>query len=591
MKLRLIEPANKNYLFSHTKDDVKSLWFSRLSLVTVAALTPPKVEISLIDENIEDIDFGEELDVVGLTAMTMQAPRAYAIADEFRRRGVKVIMGGIHASTLPQEAKEHVDSVIIGEAEEVWPKVIEDLYQNSLKPFYQAEGPASLIGLPHPRRDLFKAGAYNTINCFQTGRGCPFACDFCSVSQFFGRTYRQRPVDEVIEELKPYAGQFVIFVDDNLVGNPTYAKEFFRRLMPLNIQWGGQSSLTIARDEELLKLAKASGCTSFFIGFETLSKENLASMNKSFNKSQDYEELIKKIRDHGISIIGSFIFGLDQDDSSVFERTVSFCEKHKIDLPTYHILTPLPGTRLYKRMEEEGRLLHKKWEEYNGSAVVFRPKLMPEDTLQSGYFWAYRETYSWSSIMKRLSYFSKRFLPTLILNKHYRQIAMRSPKEEPSAWATLLSKIRFSREVKDKTGLIPSTEWDQERKEPFIKPDLREGYGFFRLDPIGNERLKSLILRLEGSLDVASANRLIKTLQLIIKKGVEEIDKIIIDCKELKFFSPGAINTIIQEITKRVNEYRGKIEVINLHSSVLTTFKNLEPCLAMLKPPDLARYW
>lgn len=580
MRLQLIEPANRDYLFHHNKDTIKSLWFPRLSLVSVAALTPPEVQVSLIDENIEDIDSGAEVDVIGLTAMTMQAPRAYAIADEYRARGVKVIMGGIHASLLPQEAKQHVDSVVIGEAEGVWARAIEDLRSGTLKPFYQAQKP-SLKDLPQPRRDLFKERAYNTINCIQTSRGCPFDCEFCSVAQFFGQTYRLRPLEEVMEEIKPYAGRFILFIDDNLVGNPSYAKELFRRMIPLGLEWGGQCSLTIARDEKLLKLAKESGCTSFYIGFESLSKENLASMNKSFNKLQDYEELIKKIRDQGISIIGSFIFGLDQDDPSVFDRTVNFCEKNKIDLPTYHILTPLPGTRLFQRMEEEGRLLHKDWAEYNGSSVVFKPRLMPEETLQKGYFWAYRETYSWSSILKRLSYFSKRIIPNLALNLNYRHIAMRSPKEEPSALAGLLGKIRFSTEVKDKGELIPSAECPQVKRWWAATPPSEEGYGFFKIDPIGNERLKALVLRLEGSLDVNSAKRLMKAIQFSIRRG---IDRIIIDCKELKFFSPGAVNTCIQEISKKINEYQGKIEVINLHEDIPRMFSNLEPCLVMLRP-------
>lgn len=581
MRLRLIEPANKEYLFHHTSNNVKSIWFPRLSLVSVAALTPPDVQVSLIDENIEDIDFETEVDVVGLTAMTMQAPRAYAIADEYRARGVKVIMGGIHASILPQEAKQHLDSVIIGEAEGVWASAIEDLRSGNLKPFYQTQEPPSLKGLPIPRRDLFIKEAYNVTNCIQTGRGCPFDCDFCSVAHFFGRTYRLRPVEEVIKEIEPYAGGYLIFVDDNLVGNPAYAKELFRRMIPLGIEWGGQCSLTIARDEELLKLARDSGCTSFFTGFESLSKENLASMNKSFNKTQDYEELTKKIRDQGISIIGSFIFGLDQDDPSVFEQTVSFCEKNKIDLPTYHILTPLPGTRLFRRMEEEGRLLHKNWAEYNGSAVVYEPRLMSVETLQKGYFWAYRETYSWSSILKRLSFFSRRTVPSLVFNLNYRHIARRSPREEPSALAGLLHKIRFFTEVKDKEKLISSAECHPVKRWSTITSACKEGYGFFKLDPIGNERLRALILRLEGSLDVNSAKRLIKTIQFSLRRG---IDRIIIDCKEIKFFSPGAVNTLIQEVSKGANEYRGKIEVINLHEGIPRMFRNLEPCLVMLKP-------
>jgi anti-anti-sigma factor len=304
-------------------------------------------------------------------------------------------------------------------------------------------------------------------------------------------------------------------------------------------------------------------------------------MNKSFNRIHDYEELIKKIQGQGITIIGSFIFGLDQDDPSVFERTASFCVKNKIDLPTYYILTPLPGTRLFRRIEEEGRLLHKNWSEYNGSSVVFKPMLMSEETLQKGYFWAYRETFSWPSILKRVSYTPKRIIPRLVLNLDYRQITFRSPKEEPSALAGLLRKIRFSAEVRDKGKLISSAECHPVKRWSAPTNAGKEGYGFFKLDPIGNERLKALVLRLEGSLDVNSAKRLIKTIRFSFKRG---IDKIIIDCKEIKFFSPGAINTLTQEISKRINEYRGKIEVINLHEGIQGMFSSVGPCLAMLNP-------
>ncbi|RLA94767.1 MAG: B12-binding domain-containing radical SAM protein, partial [Deltaproteobacteria bacterium] len=404
MKIRLIDPALKGTRQEHTKRELKYLWFTHLSLTMIAGLTPDEHEVQITDENVEDIDFEEDVDLVGLTGMTIHAPRAYEIAKRFRERGIPVVMGGIHASSLPYEAKKHVDAVVIGEAETVWKKLLEDVRSGKLKPFYKAEGLCSLKGLPHPRQDLLKKQAYMTTNCIQTTRGCPFNCNYCSVTQFFGHRYRLRPVEEVVEEAKKYSGNFVAFVDDNIVGNPSYAKKLFKALIPLNIRWGSQGSLTMAKDDELLKLAAKSGCSAMFIGFESLSQKNLKAMNKSINKVDEYSDAIKKIHDHGIMINGAFIFGLDYDDESVFERTVRFVEKEKIELATYHILTPLPGTLFFQQMEKEGRIIDWDWSKYNSINVVFKPKLMSEETLQNGYYWAFKETYSWHSILKRLAF-------------------------------------------------------------------------------------------------------------------------------------------------------------------------------------------
>ena len=223
MKIRLIDPAYKDPLFSHSQKVIKNIWFARLTLTTLAALTPSGIDVKITDENVEPIDFEEEVDLVGVTGMVMHAKRAYQIAQRFRQRGIPVVMGGPHASSCPHEAKGHVDSVVLGEAEQVWPQVIEDVQRGNLKPFYQAGDYCSMEGLPPPRLDLLRKDAYMTVNCVQTTRGCPHQCDFCHVTHFFGKTYRCRPVDEVIREVERLDGEFIVFIDDNIAGNRQHA--------------------------------------------------------------------------------------------------------------------------------------------------------------------------------------------------------------------------------------------------------------------------------------------------------------------------------------------------------------------------------
>ena len=359
MKIRLIDPAYEHPFISHSQRVIKNIWFAHLTLTTLAALTPPDIDVQITDENVEPIDFQEDVDLVGITGMVMHAPRAYEIASRFRQRGIPVVMGGPHASSLPLEAKEHVDAVVVGEAENVWTGLIEDVKKGGLKPFYKADAFCSMERMPYPRLELLKKNAYMTVNCVQTTRGCPYQCDFCHVTHFFGKTYRCRPVDDVIEEVKRLQGEFIVFIDDNITGNRQYAKELFTRLKPLKKKWASQASITLSRDPELLKLAADSGCVSLFVGIESLSSENLKDVNKSFNRASQFEEGIKAIHDHDIMILAGLIFGLDHDDEGVFERTLRFCERNRIELPSFFVLTPLPRTPLFQRMESEGKLLHK----------------------------------------------------------------------------------------------------------------------------------------------------------------------------------------------------------------------------------------
>jgi len=377
--------------------------FPPLALPVLAALTPPDIEVKLTDEAVEPVEVCSDFDLVGVTAMTAAAPRAYQLADAYRAIGVPVVIGGMHATALPEEAAQHADAVVIGEAEGVWDRVLADTRQGCLRGFYQCEGRPSLVGLPKPRRDLLKKGAYITTALVQTSRGCPFDCSFCSVTRFFGRTYRFRPVPDVVDEVASLRDRIVIFTDDNIFGQKEYANELFTRLAGMGKRWLGQASVTVARDARLIALAAKAGCRALFVGFETLSEAGLRGLSKRVNLSQRFDEVIKRLHDHGIAVVGSFMFGLDDDDESAFERTVEFIEKQKIDLLQMSILTPLPGTRLYESLEKENRIFDRDWSHYTGGRIVFRPRLMSPETLQHRYDQALSHIYSLGSIFKRLA--------------------------------------------------------------------------------------------------------------------------------------------------------------------------------------------
>jgi len=535
LKIRLIDPVYEHPYISHSQKVIKNIWFAHLTLTTLAALTPPDIDVKITDENVEPIDFEEEVDLVGVTGMMMHAPRAYQIAEEFRQRGIPVVMGGPHASSLPLEAKEHVDSVVIGEAENLWGGLIEDFKNGRLKPYYKAEGFCSMEKLPFPRLDLLRKDEYMTVNCVQTTRGCPHQCDFCHVTHFFGKTYRCRPVDEVIEEVKRLKGDFLVFIDDNIAGNRRYAKELFTRLKPLKKKWASQASMTLTRDPELLKLAAESGCVSLFIGVESLSAENLKDVNKAFNQVNQIEEAMKAVHDHDIMIVAGLIFGLDHDDEGVFERTLHFCEKNRIELPSFFLLTPLPGTPLFERMESEGRLLHKDWAQYNGATVVFKPRLMTEETLQRGFNWACKEAYSWGSIFKRVFHPQQRFFTRTLSNIAYRRIAQRTPEGYLPSLSQILQKMNDTIPLQNTRDLI------QRVGEKIAEGKLLIGQkatDTLDLYSIYNERLKTLFVRLEGSIDQRGAKELIKRLKGVLNV---EIQKVILDFKDVRAFSSEAI--------------------------------------------------
>lgn len=398
-RILFVAPSTKNLPVGSRS---RSL-FPPLSLAVLAALTPDEWEMRVMDEAVEALDLEDPADVVAITSITAVAPRAYQIADEFRARGKKVVLGGMHPSALPEEAALHADAVVIGEAEPVWRGLLRDFEQGRLEKYYKASTPPDLRGLPSPRLDLFNPKSYLTRNLVQTSRGCPFACDFCAVTRFFGKTYRVRPIPDVVKEVERLKKGTVLFVDDNIIGNAPHAKRLFQAFDGMGINWIGQSSLNIARDPDLLRLASKSGCKGLFIGFESLISENLKSVGKSLvNRVEDFKDSIKRIHDHGIGIEGAFIFGFDKDDVGVIKRTVEFAKKTRLEAAQFGILTPFPGTPFFSKMEEEGRISVRDWSKYTISQVVFEPKAMSREALADAFNWAYKEFYSYRSIMARL---------------------------------------------------------------------------------------------------------------------------------------------------------------------------------------------
>ncbi len=416
MFIKLISPRSPVQFVSKREQAIN---FSRLSLATVAALFPRDTKIEIINDGIEEIDYNEEVDLVGITSITATAPRAYEIADRFRERGITVILGGMHVSALPEEAIKHADSIVIGEAEGQIKPLVKDFKDGKLKKFYRCKTRPDLKKIPLPRTDLYKKKNkyYKEMHLIQTTRGCPFNCDFCSVTHFFGQTYRTRAIEDIVREIKTVSRRTLIFfVDDNIAGNHRYAKELFQALIPLRIKWFGQASLVLARNRELLKLAARSGCISLFMGIESISQDSLKEVGKRMNKVKEYKESIKIIHDHGIAIIGAFIFGFDSDDKSVFEKTVSFIDRNQIELASLAILTPLPGTRLYDRMKEAGRIISRDWSKYTVGEVVFQPKQLTPEELQEGYYWSRKQLSSLKSIARRTFHLRKSSLLYIPVN-------------------------------------------------------------------------------------------------------------------------------------------------------------------------------
>jgi len=409
MKIRLIHPTvlddNGNAI------RYKRLNMLSLTLPTIAALTPQDVEVDLKYEAVDPVNFDEKVDLVGITALTNNVARAYQIGDEYRKRGVKVVMGGIHASALPEEALQHVDSVVIGEAEDIWPDLVRNFQKTgTLERIYRNAVLPDLQKLLIPRYDLinpdyFIKPMFNDmpIFCVYTSRGCPFNCDFCSVTRFFGNKYRTKPIENVVKEIEHWSAKCknVYFVDDNILGKAEYAEELFKALIPLNITWSSEFDSTAVNKPKLIELAGKSGCRSMLIGFETLNPDNLKSVNKTFNKIDKYKDLIKMLKDNGIAPEATMMVGLDNDDTSIIERTIDFLLENGIIFFRISILTPYPGTKIYQKLNDEGRILVRDWSKYDVTHTVFQPAKMTPEELTESIWKIYNKTYSYAGICKR----------------------------------------------------------------------------------------------------------------------------------------------------------------------------------------------
>jgi radical SAM superfamily enzyme YgiQ (UPF0313 family) len=407
-----------------------------LSIFHLAGLTPREHEVEVVDDTVQEPGFEDSVDLVALTSTTSAIKRAYQIAGEFRRRKVKVVMGGIHATMLPDEALEHADSVVLGEAEDVWPQVIADSQQGTLQRIYRGARRESLENLPFPRFDLLDHSKYirlpfrkSPIIPIQTARGCPHLCDFCSVSKFWGRRMRFRPVDNVVAEIRASGADIFFFTDDNFVANPRRTLELAEALTPLNIRYICQIDSLAHRQPEVIRAIAQSGCFLAFVGFESLSVKTLNNANKVFNDPTHYADLIGILHKHGINVYASFIMGFEQDNLESARATVDFLIEQKVSLASFFRLTPYPGTGVYDRLARDGFLPDKTWWLKRGEGVP-NVVLYPQNphTGEELSSLSMRRFFSWSSILKRFFPFPPFKIPLLGLNWYTHQKVMRFNK-------------------------------------------------------------------------------------------------------------------------------------------------------------------
>ena len=396
MKLLLVAPSNKL-----GRKVLKAIRMPQLGLHILASLTPDDVDITVMDEQIKEIDYSLHFDLVGISCMTATANRSYQLADRYRQKGSKVVLGGIYPTILPEEAIQHADAVVIGEAEGCWADVIADFRKNKLGRFYHVPAP-DLSKYPSPRRDFqIDKTLFNCVGLMTT-RGCPYACEFCSVTDFYGGKIRHRPVSMVVEDIKQSGSKTFLVLDDNVTGHPEYSKELFEALIPLGIKWVGQSSLSLAKDKEMLKLCRQSGCAALFFGVESVSPASLIGMKKSLKSIEETEDAIKIIQDNGIAFHPSIILGFDTDTKAIFDDTLEFLARTRLPTMALNVLTPYPGTRLYRRFKDQGRIISHDWSRYDHHTVVFQPKNMTPQELAEGQRYVQSEFYSFPSILRHI---------------------------------------------------------------------------------------------------------------------------------------------------------------------------------------------
>lgn len=415
MKIVLISPKGPLY---RSKGGVfkKSLRYQPLTLTTLAAYIPEELEaeVTLIDEGIEEVLERLEADLAGITVITGTAPRSYQLADRLRARGITVVLGGPHVTLMEEEAQEHADALCVGYAEESWPRLLRDFASGRMERLYRQRPDFTLdAATPFARRELFDRRHFLTQAVFEATRSCAHDCEFCVAPTAWGRKQLQRPIDWVVEDIRRVGEKKILFIDLNLISDRDYARELFRRLIPLNLEWFGLSTVLLAHDPELMELVARSGCKGLLLGLETISAESLKDAGKQFNDSVGYKGFIGDLHQLGIAVQGCFVFGLDHDTPEVFDATVEFAIDAGVDLPRFALLTPFPGTPLHQRLEREGRILSRDWELYDGQHVVFQPRNMSAQQLAEGHERAWKAVYRWSAIGRRL-WNARNFKPLLI---------------------------------------------------------------------------------------------------------------------------------------------------------------------------------
>ena len=418
MKILLIDPCTEPMVGKRKRGITR---FPQTALLYIAALTPAPHTVRILEEEMEPIDFDEPCDLVGITCMTANAPRAYDVADEFRRRGRRVVLGGVHPTVRSEEAGRHADAVVAGEAEPVWGALLEDARAGSLKPLYKGDHTWSLDDYPLPRRDGLRSTAVLGIVPVITSRGCPYSCDFCSVHNMFGRVIRHVSVNRVLEDIERAGSSRVMFLDDNIVGDQGYAEKLFDALRGRGISWVGQASISFVHNERLLEKAAASGCKGLFIGLESVSERSMQKLRKSLKTQVDTADAIQRIMRAGILFHASMVFGFDDDELSIFDETLDFLRRARIASVTFNILTPYPGTVLFDQYKAEGRLTTEDWKDYDHCTPTFTPRHMSAEELIEGYRRVRRSFFSLGNIATRFPANWRTSLLFLVINLGLRQ--------------------------------------------------------------------------------------------------------------------------------------------------------------------------
>lgn len=400
MKVKMILPALTEAKSPFWRP-IKYSLFPPLGLATLASYLDEKDDVTLVDEHVEALQLEDEPDLVVIQVYITSAYRAYQIADQYRARGIHVCLGGLHVTSLQEEAAQHADTIFVGPGEDTWPKFLQDYHTGTPQKKYISQD-RTLLDLPLPRRDLIKRNLYLVPNSLVVSRGCPHVCDFCYKEAFFrgGKSFYTLAVERALMEIETLRGRHLYFLDDHLFGNPHFASSLFEGMRGMSRLWQAAGTVQSILQSDLIEKAAASGLRSLFVGFETLNPDNLVQQHKMQNLYRDYSTAIRRLHDLGVMVNASFVFGMDGDDESVFDRTVEWAVRQGIETATFHILTPYPSTALHQRMVAEGRITSSNWDLYDTRHTVFQPKGMTAEVLENGYWHAYREFYRWSNIFR-----------------------------------------------------------------------------------------------------------------------------------------------------------------------------------------------